>query len=167
MESLQQTPEGRPEMGSFHLPTMLLRAIIQKSRAFERHIETLTKVNPTDREVMETLIMGGPQSPSQLATAVGLSPAAMTSSIDRLTGLGHAHREAHSSDRRKTVVRPSDESVRIIMNELMGMVRGINAVMNDYSEAEIAIITRFLTDVNNEYANHINPEDVVGYAAAQ
>ncbi|PTW90527.1 DNA-binding MarR family transcriptional regulator [Microbacteriaceae bacterium MWH-Ta3] len=154
-------------MGSFHLPTMLLRAIIQKSRAFERHIETLTKVNPTDREVMETLIMGGPQSPSQLATAVGLSPAAMTSSIDRLTGLGHAHREAHSSDRRKTVVRPSDESVRIIMNELMGMVRGINAVMNDYSEAEIAIITRFLTDVNNEYANHINPEDVVGYAAAQ
>ncbi|MEY5017049.1 MAG: hypothetical protein RL431_98 [Actinomycetota bacterium] len=164
MESKQQTAATRPEFGEVYQPTILLRSIIQKSRAFERHIENLTSVNPTDRVVMEHLIAVGPQSPTELSAAVGISPAAMTSSIDRLTSLGHAHREAHDTDRRKTVVRPSDNSVRIIMTELMGMVMGINAIMDEYSADEVEVITRFLTDVNAEYAKHIDEGDAVGYA---
>lgn len=164
MESKEQTATARPKFGDVYQPTVLLRSIIQKSRAFERHIENLTSVNPTDRVVMEHLIAVGPQSPTELSAAVGISPAAMTSSIDRLTTLGHAHREAHGTDRRKTVVRPSDNSVRIIMTELMGMVMGINAIMDDYNPDEVEVITRFLTDVNTEYSKHFDDGDAVGYA---
>lgn len=164
MASKKQTATARPEFGDVYQPTVLLRSIIQKSRAFERHIENLTSVNPTDRVVMEHLITVGPQSPTELSAAVGISPAAMTSSIDRLASLGHAHREAHGTDRRKTVVRPSDNSVRIIMTELMGMVMGINAIMDDYNPDEVDVITRFLTDVNTEYSKHFDDGDAVGYA---
>ncbi len=50
------------------------------------------------------------------------------------------------------------------MTELMGMVMGINAILDDYSADEVEVISKFLTDVNAEYAKHIDEDDAVGYA---
>ena len=137
-------------------PTQLLRAFIEKSRDFERKIEVMTAVNPTDRIVMEHLIEHGPQTPGELAAAVGITPAAMTTSIDRLEELGHAHRAPHETDRRKLVVTASEKSTGIIVAELMGMIVDMDSVKSDFSDDEMATITRFLARVNEVYDKHLS-----------
>ena len=105
---------------------------------------------------MEHLIQGGPQSPSELATAVGITPAAMTTSIDRLEELGHAHRAPHGSDRRKLVVTASERSVALIMTELMAMVADIDSLTAEFTPTEMSTVTRFLERVNDVYDDHLS-----------
>ena len=136
-------------------PTELLRDFIQLSRSFERKIEAMTAVNPTDRVVMETLIQRGPLSPSELADAVHITPAAMTASVDRLIDMGHVHRDNHPTDRRRVVVTASAESVALIMSELRAMVMDVNGVLADFSSEQLATITSFLESVNAAYARHV------------
>lgn len=136
-------------------PTELLRDFTQLSRRFERKIEAMTAVNPTDRVVMETLIQRGPLSPSELAESARITPAAMTASIDRLIEMGHVHRDNHPTDRRKVVVTASPKSVALIMSELRSMVTDVNDVLTSYSPQELATITEFLTAVNAAYAKHV------------
>lgn len=146
-------------IGNVHLPTELLREFTQLSRRFERKIEALTAVIPTDRVVMETLIQRGPLSPSDLAHAAGITPAAMTTSIDRLIDLGHVTRDPHPTDRRKLVITATENSVRIIMNELRAMVTDVNDVLDDFSPTELSTITEFLRRVNGAYLRHVENGD--------
>lgn len=136
-------------------PAQLLRTFLEKSRDFERLLEEITEVNATDRLVMEHLIQGGPQTPSELATAVGVTPAAMTTSIDRLEELGHAHRAPHTSDRRKLVVTASEKSVGVIMGVLLSMVGDINALSQEFTADEMRTVSAFLTRVNEIYDAHL------------
>lgn len=129
---------------------------MQKSLDFQRRIEDITEVNSTDRLVMERLVERGPQSPSELALAIGITPAAMTTSLDRLEALGHARRSPHHADRRRIVVTATDESRRIIMAEIMSMVRDIETVADDFSPEELETVTRFLDRVVNVYARHVD-----------
>lgn len=140
-------------------PTELLREFTLLSRRFERKIESITAVNPTDRVVMETLIQRGPLSPGALADAAKITPAAMTTSIDRLIDMGHVHRANHPTDRRRVVVTASDASVAVIMGELMAMVMDVDAVLHDYNAEELAIITSFLENVNAAYSRHVTSVD--------
>lgn len=136
-------------------PTELLREFTQLSRRFERKIEAMTSVNPTDRVVMETLIQRGPLSPGELAEAVQITPAAMTASVDRLIDMGHVHRDNHPTDRRRVVVTASASSVALIMDELRAMVVDVNGVLADFTEDQLATITAFMESVNAAYARHL------------
>lgn len=136
-------------------PTELLREFTQLSRRFERKIEAMTAVNPTDRVVMETLIQRGPLSPGELAEAVQITPAAMTASVDRLIDMGHVHRDNHPTDRRRVVVTASASSVALIMDELRAMVVDVNGVLADFTEDQLATITAFMESVNAAYARHL------------
>lgn len=140
-------------------PTELLREFTELSRKFERKIESLTAVNPTDRVVMETLMQRGPLSPSELAVAARISPAAMTASIDRLLDMNHVRRDSHPTDRRKIVVTASEKSAALIMGELMSMVLDIDGALSEYTESEVALITQFLESVNAAYARHVHDVD--------
>lgn len=136
-------------------PASLLREFLEKSREFEKLLEHITTVNATDRLVMEHLIQSGPQTPSELAAAVGITPAAMTTSIDRLEELGHAHRAPHTSDRRKLVVTASEKSVGVIMGVLMSMVHDIDALSSEFTADEINAVSAFLIRVNEIYDAHL------------
>jgi DNA-binding MarR family transcriptional regulator len=151
----QVASTGRPRIANPAQPTLLLRAFAEKTREFEKKIEELTAVNPTDRLVMEHLIQHGPQTPSELATAVGITPAAMTTSLDRLEELGHAHRAPHESDRRKLVVTPSEKSVGVIMSHLMAMVIDIDSITQEFTPEQMSAITNFLERVNAVYDEHL------------
>ena len=142
-------------IGGVKAPTELLREFTQLSKRFERKIEVLTAVNPTDRVVMETLMQRGPLSPGDLADAVRITPAAMTASIDRLLDMGHVTRDHHPTDRRKLVVTASSASVALIMSELRSMVVDVNDVLKSYTADQLALITEFLASVNSTYARHV------------
>jgi len=139
--------------------TVLLRDIRELSAAFETHLGGELTVNPTDLTAMEHLIQSGPLTPTDLARRLGVSTAAATTVIDRLTAVGHVTRTPNPADRRGVLVVPAPASVARAMGALMPMIMSIDKVLDSYSDAEKAVITDYLERVVAAYRQHIPASD--------
>jgi len=149
------TPRVKGEPPRVHDATVLLRDIRELSAAFETHLGTQLTVNPTDLTAMEHLIQDGPLTPTDLAHRLGVSTAAVTTVIDRLTAVGHVSRVPNPADRRGILVVPAPASVARAMGSLMPMVMGIDRVIGEFSPDDQAVVTRYLERVVAEYRSHI------------
>jgi len=138
-----------------HDATVLLRDIRELSSAFEAHLGDALSVNPTDLAAMEHLIQDGPLTPTDLAARLGVTTAAMTTSIDRLAALGHATRVPNPADRRGVLVVPTPESTQRAMASILPMVSGIDRVLDDFDDEQRAVITEYLRRVIDAYRQHL------------
>lgn len=141
---------GPPRVG-VRRATELIRDVRELSQEFELHLGRQLTVNPTDLQAMEHLIQSGPLGPTELARRLGISTAAVTSVVDRLTALGHVTRTQHPTDRRGIVVVPSPDSVKRAMAALIPMIVGIDGVLDDFDDHEQATITAYLEQVVSIY----------------
>lgn len=148
-------PAGPPRIG-VRRPTELIREVREVSQEFELHVGRQLTVNPTDLQAMEHLIQSGPLGPTELARRLGISTAAVTSVVDRLTALGHATRTQHPTDRRGVVVVPSPASVTRAMGALIPMIRGIDGVLDDFDDDQQATITAYLEQVLSVYRDQLD-----------
>jgi DNA-binding MarR family transcriptional regulator len=146
-----------PQRGSISVDeiTALLRDFREVTGEFERRLGGQLTVNPTDLEAMEHLIQDGPLTPTELARRLGLTTAAMTTSIDRLTAVGHVTRSPNPADRRGVLVVPAPASVGRAMGMLLPMIMGIDAVLGDFDESERAVIASYLRRVVEVYRQHL------------
>jgi DNA-binding MarR family transcriptional regulator len=135
--------------------TSLLREVMDLTDKFEKHVGAELTVNPTDLEAMQHLIQDGALSPTGLSKRLGISTAAVTSVIDRLTAVGHVTRAPHPTDRRALLVVPSASSVDKAMATLMPMILGIDHALDDFSETEQAAITSYLERVVEVYRRQL------------
>ena len=138
-----------------HDATILLRDIRAVSAAFEAQLASQLTVNATDLVAMEHLIEDGPLSPTDLAGRLGVTTAAMTTSIDRLTALGHVTRTPNPDDRRGVLVVPTPESTQRAMASILPMVSGIDRVLDDFDETQRAVIVDYLEKVIVAYRSHL------------
>ena len=138
-----------------HDATILLREIRAVSAAFEANLAGKLTVNATDLLAMENLIEDGPLTPTDLAARLGVSTAAMTTSIDRLTALGHVTRTPNPADRRGVLVVPTPESTQRAMASILPMVSGIDRVLDDFDDSEKAVIVDYLERVIAAYRDHL------------
>ena len=136
---MQSSEPTAPSLAAVRPPTVLLRALLDVTEEFERALGSELTVNPTDLHAMEHLIMSGPLSPSELSRRLGVTSAATTTVVDRLTALGHVRREPHPSDRRG--------------------IRVVASVLDDFDEAEQSAITRYLQRVVEQYRDHAEPRE--------
>jgi len=150
-------PTNEDERGTMpvHAATTLLRDIREVGAAFEAHLAQQLTVNPTDLEAMEHLIQDGPLTPTDLSRRLGVSTAAMTTIIDRLTAVGHVSRVPNPSDRRGILVVPAAASVERAMGAIMPMVLGIDRVLAEFDEQEKATITDYLSRVVEVYRQQL------------
>ena len=132
-----------------------LHEIVQLSRAFERQVGQALEVNTTDLSAMEHLIQEGSLTPGELARRLDISTAATTLVVDRLVALGHAQRHPHSSDRRKVVVVPAQESVARAFQQLHPVIGGVAAVTQELSDDERHVIEAFLARVVGVYRSSL------------
>jgi DNA-binding MarR family transcriptional regulator len=135
--------------------TTLLREVMDLTAEFEKHVGNELTVNPTDLEAMEQLIMDGALSPTELSKRLGISTAAVTSVIDRLTAVGHVTRAPHPTDRRALLVVPSPESVAKAMSTLLPMILGIDRALDGLTATEQATITSYLERVVSVYRTQL------------
>lgn len=140
-----------PRLRTVSPATRALRDILTLSEDFQEHLARELTVNPTDLDAMQHLIQQGPLGPSDLARRLGISPAAVTTVVDRLEKVGHAHREPHPDDRRSVVIVPEPQSVARAMETLMPMIMGIDGVLGDFDATEQEAITRYLEKVVSVY----------------
>lgn len=135
--------------------TGLLREIVQVTSEFENRLGSRLSVNPTDLAAMEHLIQDGPLTPTELATRLGVTTAAMTTSIDRLTRVGHVTRQPNPADRRGVLVLPAERSVGQAMGMLMPMIMGIDRILDDYNDEQREVIASYLRKVVDVYRTHL------------
>ena len=139
---------GLPDSGAIGFQ---LHEIVHLSRAFERQVGAALEVNTTDLSAMEHLIQEGSLTPGELSRRLDISTAATTLVVDRLVALGHAQRHPHSSDRRKVVVVPAQESVARAFQQLYPVIGGVAAVTQELSDDERIVIEAFLARVVGVY----------------
>lgn len=140
-----QVPDSVPQYAD------QLRRIAALDERFRLLLARSLDLNFSALEAMEWLMRDGPLTPSELAERLSLTPGAVTGVIKRLEGTGHAHREASDRDGRSVRIAAEPESVRLATERLLPLIRDISGRADRYSEAEMAVVHRFLDDVTQAY----------------
>ena len=123
-----------------------LRELSIQLSLLNHHVGARVDLKDVDLDCLELIARYGPMSPSAVARSAGLHPATMTGILDRLQKGGWIVRERdpEASDRRAIAVR----AVRGRNAELFRLYSGMNAALDEicdeYSEAELDLITDFL-----------------------
>lgn len=126
--------------------------MLRRYRAAETAMRARTRasmgMNETDLMALRFLLReqraGRIVRPIDIAKMLDISTASTTTLIDRLEKGGHVRREPHPTDRRAGVVVPtvsSDEEVRATLG---AMHRRMLALVDELSDDERAVVTRFL-----------------------
>jgi DNA-binding MarR family transcriptional regulator len=134
---------------------MLLRDILNLTTAFEDSVSTALSVNRRDFDAMQHLIQSGPLSPTDIAHRLGVTTAAATVIVDRLTAVGHVTRQPHPTDRRGVLVVPNPESVTQAMGRILPLIMGVDRALDDFGTAEQAAITEYLRRVVELYKEQL------------
>lgn len=97
-------------------------------------------VNRTDLRVIGVVHQAGALSAGELAKAVGLSPAATTAAIQRLSAAGHLTRSIDGSDRRRALVRLTRTAADLLEAAYEPVARGGRRILSRYTTAQLEVI---------------------------
>ncbi len=88
----------------------------------------------------------GPQTASAIAREIRLTPAAVTSLIDRLERRGFVRRKADPGDRRKVMVEAAEEAQRVTAEAYLPLGIAGAAMLEKYGEADLRVAQAILKD---------------------
>lgn len=115
-------------------------------------------LNLTDLRCVRQVIQDGPRSASQLADATGLTRAAISAALDRLERANVARRVQDSTDRRRTLVEPTDGARRHVARIWAPIENEGRRELAGYSNAELQVIVDFLAktiDLHHEHTRRL------------
>ena len=92
-------------------------------------------------------LLAGPLGPNDLARTLGVTSAASSGIVDRLESRGHVSRQAHPTDKRRTVVVISDSGRTEVMAELRPMFEGLVAADARLSDEDRQAVDAYLRDI--------------------
>lgn len=136
----------------------LVAAVAQQVRSLALANERLGQsfaanqgLNPTDfralTQIYEAERSGSPVTPRALANSLGLSPGAVTYSVDRLMASGHVFRERDETDGRRVVLRIAPHGHEVASMFFAPLGRAHAVALASYSHEELQVCERFLTDL--------------------
>ncbi len=97
---------------------------------------------------------GHPLTPGRLGEALGLSSGATTAAIDRLERAGHLRRTRESADRRVVHLRYGEPGMALAVEFFGPLGRRSDAVMDEFSDAELETVRRFLAGMTTALTAH-------------
>lgn len=143
----------------------LLVELIAANRAYQSAVEKMDEafcrllgVNRTDGRCLDVIDQRPGLTAGELATAVGLSPGALTTALDRLEQRGFVRRTRDPEDRRRVMVELTEEANRAAW-EAYGPLGQMGAPMiEEMSDSDLATLIRFLrggTEINERRAQEL------------
>jgi DNA-binding MarR family transcriptional regulator len=167
----QEGRHARPQVstrwvaGQSEERTKLLVELIAANRAYQSAVEKMDEafclllgVNRTDGRCLDVIDQRPGLTAGELATAVGLSPGAVTTALDRLEQRGFVRRTRDSEDRRRVMVELTEEANRAAW-EAYGPLGEMGAPMiEEMSDKDLATLIRFLrggTEINERRAQEL------------
>jgi DNA-binding MarR family transcriptional regulator len=140
---------------------LLLRRLTVELDAVGQRFAGLHGLNRTDVRalvaIMDAARRGQALTAGALGSAVELSSASVTALVDRLERVGHLHRVRDPADRRRVALQMSDEAMAAGAEYFGGLQRDLVAAMSGYSDAELAVVRRFLEEMTGVIEQHARP----------
>lgn len=109
--------------------------------------------------IMDAARAGSALTAGGLGAAVDLSSASVTALVDRLERAGHVRRVRDPDDRRRIVLEMSDSAVAAGAEFFGGLQRDLMSAMADYSDDQLAVVRRFLTEMTEVIVAHQRPRN--------
>src|SRR3712207_9355680 len=103
---------------------------------------------------MDAARRGEALTAGRLGEAVELRSASVTALIDRLERVGHVRRVRDPADRRRVSLEMSDAAMAAGAAHFGGLQRDLLAAMAGYSDEELAVVRRFLTEMTEVIVAH-------------
>jgi DNA-binding MarR family transcriptional regulator len=145
--------------------TELLEELIRVNRAYQTAVEKMDAaffeslgVNRTDGRCLDVIDQRPGITAGELAAAVGLSPGAVTTALDRLEAHGLVVRERDEQDRRRVTLRPTPEAGRLAWEAYGPLAELGRPTIESLSDRDIATVVRFLraaTEINEQRADEL------------
>lgn len=110
-------------------------------------------INRTDLRHLD-LLLDGPLSAGQLSERSGLSPAAMTTLIDRLERKGYVRRLRDVTDRRRVFVEVTDLAREVAWEAYGPVVQDTKALLREYSDDQLTAMRDFLSADRDLHRKH-------------
>jgi DNA-binding MarR family transcriptional regulator len=110
-------------------------------------------LNPSEVDAMEHL-MDEPMGPVELSRRLHMTSASATVLVDRLEEAGHVSREADPEDRRRRVVRPTQQGVVSVYAQVAPLVTDLVAAEDQLSASQRAAVLRYLERVAEVLTAH-------------
>jgi DNA-binding MarR family transcriptional regulator len=130
------TPDGDRQAALF-----LLRRLTVEVETFARGFADAHGLHPTDVRALVAMLdatfAGEAMSPGRLARELDLTPASTTALLDRLERAGHAARHPHPTDRRRSIVEPTDHARAEGASWFGALNRAMLAELDRFDDAEI------------------------------
>ncbi|AXH96519.1 MarR family winged helix-turn-helix transcriptional regulator [Ornithinimicrobium avium] len=138
------TPEAA-WLGSWRRSDALeaLRRLLATSGRVSPALARRTGLTHTELAVLEHVIED-PVGPTELAHRLGVTSAAASGIVDRLVARGHAKRQPHESDRRRTVVEATASGREEVLGHMMPMFRELAELDAAFTDEELAVVLRYL-----------------------
>jgi DNA-binding MarR family transcriptional regulator len=142
----------------------LLRRYRAAETAMRERTRISMKMNETDLVALRFLLReqraGRIVRAIDIARMLDISTASTTTLIDHLEKGGHARREPHPTDRRAGIVVPTVSSDDEVRETLGAMHRRMLALVDEMSDKERAVVTRFLAGMTSaiEEASDLDQE---------
>jgi DNA-binding MarR family transcriptional regulator len=120
-----------------------LRVFGSQMESHTQAIGAVAGIHPTDLNVLDLLDQHGDVTAGRLAELSGVTTGAMTGVLDRLETLGYVERRKDPLDRRKVVVRVTDDRRDTLAAMYEPMKTRLEELLSTYSTAELAAITDY------------------------
>jgi DNA-binding MarR family transcriptional regulator len=148
---------GDPVRARQELALLLRRLTVELDAVGQRFAQE-HGLNRTDVRalvaIMDAARRGEPITAGRLGDAVDLRSASVTALIDRLERVGHVQRVRDPEDRRRVSLQMSDSAMAAGAEHFGGLQRDLVAAMADYTDAELGVVRRFLTEMTEVIAEH-------------
>ena len=112
-------------------------------QAYDDAVGRALALGPADLRCLDWLA-DGPKTAGVLATATGLRPAATTALIDRLEAKGLVERVRDETDRRRVLVRMTDEGMRSTYAMYAPLVEEGQGLFAHHTVAELTAMRKLL-----------------------
>ena len=144
----------------------LLRRLTVELDAVGQRFAVQHGLNRTDVRalvaIMDAARRGEAMTAGRLGEAVELRSASVTALIDRLERVGHLRRVRDPEDRRRVSLEMSDAAMAAGAAHFGGLQRELTAAMGGYSDEELAVVRRFLTEMTEVIVAHEGPQPPPG-----
>lgn len=110
-------------------------------------------INRTDLRHLD-LLLDGPLSAGQLSERSGLSPAAMTTLIDRLERKGYVRRTRDVNDRRRVFVELTDHARKAAWEVYGPLAQDARELLRDYTDDQLSAMRDFLSADRELHQRH-------------
>src|SRR5208337_1046512 len=125
-----------------------MRKFISAANFFNAQAAEKVGLGPTDLQMVHTLQLHGPSTPSRLGAVTSLSSGGVTVALDRLEKAGYIRRQPNPDDRRSLLVALIPSAVV----KLRGLFEGVQArgrrVLETLPERDLEVVLRFFETMN-------------------